>query len=409
MAASGKQFRIGLISDSVIVNDPRLRRQGDALFAAGFDIVAVGQSATGTGGDGFPATDWPVKAIRPASTLATGMTRKVRRVADVVLQRMNPAHAHNVYWRLNPRHFALAEAARDVPVDLWLANDWTSLPVVMDIKRRLGTPFAYDTHELAADEYAQSLQWRFSMRPLIATIEREGLQSAQFVTCVSEGIAVRLQQFYQLTRRPHVIRNMPRLEVGLLRPTSNAISVLYHGVIVPGRALEESIASVAKWRPEFTLTLRGPGEAAYIESLQALAQQYGIAERVHVASPVPMTELVGKARTHDIGLFALKGHSRQNEYVLPNKFFEYVMAGLALCVSDLPEMRGLLQRHGLGVLIADVTPDAIANAINTLDPARIDAFKANALNAARELCWEKESDTLVALVRAALEGRMPSG
>jgi glycosyltransferase involved in cell wall biosynthesis len=409
MAASGKQFRIGLISDSIIANDPRLRRQGDALFAAGFDVVAVGQGATGTGGDGFPATDWPVKAIRPASAEATGLTRKVRRLADVALQRVKPAHAHDVYWRLNPRHYALAEAARDEPVDLWLANDWTSLPVVMDIKRRLGTPFAYDTHELAVDEYAQSLQWRLSMRPVIATVEREGLQSAQFVTCVSDGIAVRLQQFYQLTRRPHVIRNMPRLEVGLLRPTGNAISVLYHGVIVPGRALEESIVSVAQWRPEFTLTLRGPSEAAYIESLQALAQQHGIAERVHVAPPVPMTELVGKARAHDVGLFVIKGHSRQNEHVLPNKFFEYAMAGLALCVSDLPEMRGLLQRHGLGVLIADVTPEAIANAINALDPARIDAFKANALTAARELCWEKESDTLVALVRAALEGRTSSG
>jgi glycosyltransferase involved in cell wall biosynthesis len=402
VADTGQKLRIGLISDSVIANDPRLHRQGDALIAAGFNVVAVGQGRTQGGEANFPAMDWPVRAIKPAPASAPNLARKARRLADVVLQRLSPAHAYDVYWRLNPHHRALAEAAEDVPVDLWLANDWTSLPVVMDIQRRHGTPFAYDTHELAFDEYAQSLRWRLSMRPVIAAIESEGLRSARFVTCVSYGIAVRLQKFYRLSRHPHVIRNTPRFETGALRRTGPDVSVLYHGVIVPGRALEVSIASVALWRPEFSLTLRGPGEAAYLESLQALAQRLGVGDRVHFAPPVPMTALVEQARVHDVGLFAIKGHSRQNKHVLPNKFFEYAMAGLALCVSDLPEMRALLLHHGLGMLIAEVSPEAIAAAINALDPAQIDAFKANALAAAKELSWEQESQKLVSLVRGAL-------
>lgn len=389
--------RIGLISDSVIANDPRLRRQGDALVAAGFDVLSVGQ-----GSDGLTAPDWPIFTITPQPAVSSGLARKLRRLADIPQRMINPTHAYDIYWRLNLRYKALLQLARQQHVDLWLANDWTTLPIVMALKRESNTPFAYDTHELAVNEFAQRLFWRLNMSPVIHTIERQGLTQARFVSCVSDGIAARLQEHYRLPTRPAVIRNTPHYEPSVLRPTGKRIDVLYHGVVAPGRALEESIASVSLWRPEFSLTIRGPGEAAYLASLARLAMEEGVSERITFAPPVLMTELVSEARAFDVGLFAIKDHSLQNMYVLPNKFFEYTMAGLALCVSDLPEMRLLLERHRLGTMIADVSPGAIAAAINALDPACIDAFKANALTAARQLCWEKESETLVSLVRATI-------
>jgi hypothetical protein len=82
--------------------------------------------------------------------------------------------------------------------------------------------------------------------------------------------------------------------------------------------------------------------------------------------------------------------------------FEYVMAGLALCTTDLPEMARLIREYDLGVTIAAVEPKAIAAAVNALDPDRIDSFKRNALCAARELCWERESERLVGAYSAAL-------
>jgi hypothetical protein len=94
-------------------------------------------------------------------------------------------------------------------------------------------------------------------------------------------------------------------------------------------------------------------------------------------------------------LFALPDHSRHNAFALPNKFFEYVMAGLALCVSELPEMARLVHQYELGTLIPRVEPAAIAAAINGLDRHRIDAFKRASLRAARELCWEKESERML--------------
>ena len=97
----------------------------------------------------------------------------------------------------------------------------------------------------------------------------------------------------------------------------------------------------------------------------------------------------------DIGLFALPGHSLHNMFALPNKFFEYIMAGLALCISDLPEMTNLLRAYNLGTIIARVDPDAIATAINSVDPKTIDVFKRNSIKAALELNWENESQKMM--------------
>src|SRR5262249_7776695 len=150
------------------------------------------------------------------------------------------------------------------------------------------------------------------------------------------------------------------------------------------------------------LTIRGPGESDYLAALRRQIAERGLSDRVAMAPPVPMTALVCEAAAHDIGFFALPGSSRHNEFALPNKFFEYVMAGLALCVTDLPEMARLLRKYELGVTFPRVDPQMIAAAVNGLDPAAIDRYKRNALTAARELCWERESERLVAAYGAEL-------
>jgi glycosyltransferase involved in cell wall biosynthesis len=178
-------------------------------------------------------------------------------------------------------------------------------------------------------------------------------------------------------------------------------------VVARGRGLEACIASVAAWRPEFALTIRGPGGPEYLEHLAALAVEHGVAGRVTFAAPVPMTELVRAAAPFDVGLFALPGHSRQNRHALPNKLFEYLMAGLALCISDLPEMAAILRHWRAGELIPAVTPEAIAAAVNRLTRPAIDACKRNALAAARELNWEREGQRFLEACQGIVGGAPP--
>jgi glycosyltransferase involved in cell wall biosynthesis len=78
------------------------------------------------------------------------------------------------------------------------------------------------------------------------------------------------------------------------------------------------------------------------------------------------------------------------------------MAGLALCISDLPEIAPLVQAYNLGLLVEGMEPQAIATAVNSLEPARVDQFKRNALEAARELNWENESRRMITAYELAI-------
>lgn len=451
---SASRPRIGLICFSAIPDDPRVRRQGDLFHSRGWDVVAVGlpgaksplpewrclalddmrglapsgdasaggesrsdpadrvelnagsaqSSGQGAGRVRRHLSDrWPNAARTPLGRVALSFLRRLFRAKDVALVYLNPHHAEKTYWTLNDRFRPLHALAAQERVDIWLANDWTAMPIARQLAAAQGVPYAYDTHELAVDEYAQRLIWRLTQRPVIAAIEKEGIAGAAVTSCVSQGIADRLHALYRLPEKPLLIRNMPRYEAHPFRPSGERIAVLYHGVVNEGRGLEACIDSVSLWRPEFHLTIRGPGPAAYLDSLAARIRAAGLEDRVSLAPAVPMVDLVREAAEFDIGLFALPGHSAQNVHVLPNKFFEYAMAGLALCVSDLPEMTALLSQHDLGRSIPQATPQAIAVAINSFTRVDIDACKRRSLEAAKLLNWEAESDRLFkAIERVAI-------
>lgn len=332
-----------------------------------------------------------------AKNQAARRVGQARYVLRMQSPRISPRAAETAFWTLNSRFEDLYRLGATQKPDIWLANDWTALPIARRLARENGGILVYDTHELAADEYTERLRWRLLHRPVTVGVERQGMAEAALVTCVSDGIADRLQELYSLKERPLVIRNTPIYQEMPFRPTGERIEVLYHGIVSPGRGLEECIQSVAKWKSEFRLTIRGPASDSYKAQLESAIASAGVRDRVQLAPPVPMVELVRAANAFDVGLFALPDHSRHNRFALPNKFFEYTMAGLALCVSDLPEMARLVKKYDLGILFSGMDPAVIAASINSLDRATIDRYKRLSLAAAKDLNWQEESQKLVSL------------
>jgi glycosyltransferase involved in cell wall biosynthesis len=457
------KLRVGLLAMSAIADDPRVRRQGDALLQAGFDVFGVGLAGAkseppawpihvvGEGVAGastnralllelageVPASpraarrrsgyDDACKAALPvlgsiltaAWPLALKLRPELARIslhdrvwylgyfARLLRVKFDATRAEETYWSLSTQFADLFGLAQTHSADVWLANDWNTLPIAAHLALYQGGRYVYDTHELAYDEHSESAVWRLFQRPTIYALEHKYIGGARAVTAVSQSICDRLQTLHGLARAPLVVRNTPRYRAIPFRPTGDRIRVLYHGIIVPGRGLEACIRSVAKWNPQFDLTLRGPISEAYRNTLEAEVARAGVAGRVHFAAPVRMEELVEAASSFDVGLFALPGHSKHNLYALPNKLFEYAMAGLALCVSDMPEMKSTVESARMGLVFRGARPGAIATTINSLTREKIDAFKRHALQAAEKLCWEGEKERVVALYRDSFNAADP--
>ena len=434
MAAKLERPAICVLALSAIADDPRVRRQAEAFHRAGWNVVAVGlpgaRSAApewrileaenlpvprveafgcGTTPAGRRRRPFVPKMLRGAGHLVYRLPRalvsgRVRYALRLLAVRIRPKIAQDIYWSFSENVRCIYDCAKQVTAAVWLANDWTMLPLAARLAREDGGIYCYDTHEFAAEEYGDNRSWRLWRRPMVCALEREFIGQAAIVSAVSTGIAERLVQLYPRAAAGITIRNTPNFEATAFRPTSpHRIRVLYHGIVTPGRGLEATIDSVAAWRPEFDLTIRGPGEEVYLAALGSRISELGLGDRITLAPPVPMTALVREAAASDIGFFALPGSSRHNKFALPNKFFEYIMAGLALCLTDLPEMSRLVREYRLGVTFRNVEPTVIAAAINALDPGSINRYKRNALAAARELCWERESERLVSAYATLLD------
>jgi glycosyltransferase involved in cell wall biosynthesis len=374
-----------LISASSIAADPRVLRQGEALMSAGWTVVSVGYSASTLERE----PHWQTRHV-PEPLYETAPVTRAIRAARLLGSRVVPSLAFDA-WRAQSRHAVLIRAAEGLSGDLVIANDYTSLPLAGEIAARSGASLIYDSHEHAVTERLENLSWRLLYRPYIKIIEGHFAGTAAGVTTVSDGISDALQAQYALREKPAVIRNLPTYRRVGDYPRGEDILVHHHGILVPGRGLELMIASVALWRPHLRLRLRGPIDASYRRSLEALVQSSGVADRVTFADPVRFDDLVESAADADVGLHLLP------VIAMPNKVFEYVMAGLMLVTCDLPELSGLVRRYQLGHVLEALTPDALASCVNGLDRAKLASQRERSLAAARELCWDREKERFLAL------------
>lgn len=296
------------------------------------------------------------------------------------------------------------DAAKEIRADVYLANDWHMLPVVRRLAQENSAKFGYDTHEYAVEEYRYKPEFLATKVPMVRAIEERGLREAVVRTAVSAGIAEDMARLHDVPNVPVEIRNVPNrvLDLPASTPTHRRMRVYFHGIITFDRGLEECIRSVPLWRPEFVFQMRGPIRAEFMPVLKAVIIEAGVWDRVEILPEVSMVDLVHAAASADIGISTPPSTSKHNIYALPNKFFEYIQAGLAMCVADLPDMRRIMDHYDIGVSIAGVNEQAIADAVNSFTPELVDRYKANARLAAAELNWEVEQHRLVKLYEQAL-------
>lgn len=361
------------------------------MSASGHDVVAVGLA-----GARSEAPSWRVVSVPEARRRFPRISTALRGACA----RLGTRAAIAAYWSAT-QHRSLYRAVEG-DFDLVVANDWRALPIAARVAKRSGASVHYDSHEYAIEERADDRAWRMLIRPLVQRIENAYIGHVQGVSTVGEEIAEALREHYDLVEKPVVVRNVPAYEPMRLKRVGDPITYLFHGGFAPDRGLEELLKSVPMWNEGRHLVVRGMGSPAYTASLQGLVEKLGVTDRVRFERPVPMLDLIQFANKADVGMFTPLGVSSQSRFALPNKLFEYIMAGLAICISDLPEMGRIVREFRVGVLIERTTPEAIADAVNGLGPAEILGYKERSLKAAKILSWEQEQGRLLDAIGRSL-------
>ena len=309
-----------------------------------------------------------------------------------------------------PEFGQMLSAAGDGAFDLYHAHDAEALLVASVLARRRGAKLIYDSHEYGQGARLESLSWRLAFPAFIRAIERRCMPQAAAVITVSDYLADALQKSYGLREKPAVIRNLPYYQAVARKPSrAGDVLILYHGILNSGRGLEIVIEALARLPGRFRLRLTGPvRQPGYDAALRRLADALGVAGRVAFHDAVPSADLIAHASEADIGIYVTRGQGIQERAALPNKIFEYAMAGLAVVGGPAPGVVDFIERNRLGVAVTDVTPEALAARLLAMTPADLATWQANALAAAKVDNWEAEERKLLAVYeRAGAGGAVP--
>ena len=293
---------------------------------------------------------------------------------------------------------------REIKPKILYAHNWQTLPISYKLSVELGTKIILDLHEYSPAEREQSRSWRVLRRPMIDYFLHEYATKVDASLTVSPTIAKMYQENYGFC--PLVVLNAPEVQPAIkFHPTQkDEIHLIHHGLATRRRKIELMIESVSKADVRFYLHLMlMEFNNGYIQDLKKYADTIAKG-RVFFESPVSPEEIVNKISTYDIGFYLLPLNSFNHAAALPNKFFDFINAGLAICVGPSIEMSRLIKQCDLGVVTPSIEPDDVAVVLNNLSADEIDLMKQNSLAARQELNAENEMKKLLDLHCAVISG-----
>jgi glycogen synthase len=392
-------LRLLLLTPSELTRDPRARRAAASALARGFEVVGLcGRLGGGEAAslDGLPITrvghERVARALRRAGagglTESKPLARELRGVFRI--------------GRVVTLTAQLRAAARRLDrFDVVHANDFATLPAAWLTARANDARLVYDAHELYAQEEASMPA---VYRAFVVALEGLLARRAHTVVTVSEPLARELAQELRLRRRPLVVLNAPpREEAGEPQPSDGPLRAVYQGAVAPGRPLEDLWAAAAA-AEGVELTVRVAG--ADPEALRREVALRGLEGRVRVAEPVPPDRLVAALAGHDVGVIFNRPRSGHYQVALPNRLFEYMMAGLAVVAPGLAALAEIVEGEGVGVTYAPGSPAALGAALAELasDRERVAALGRRA----RERALERYNAEVESAVLARAWGLEPN-
>ncbi len=397
--------RVCVIAFSHINVDGRVLRQARGL-ARDFDVTVCGfgadpfAAAEGITWRELPRNRWENFGLYPLKQLAL--------LPGLVFPGcLKCCDAVQTCWRA--AHRIVREGAFDAVV----CNDTETMLLGIEAKRlRSATKIVLDLHEYATRECDLSslpLRKRLKASCLQLPMRHRLLRhfSPQFdaVMTVNDVFADLYPEEFGM-KKPVVVMNAPDLPPSLpdAGASNDSIHFIHHGGLGRYREPERMIRAVGLCPPQYRLHFMfGNQDPELLAELQAEAVRFAPG-RVEFHPPVKPAAVPAAIARFDAGLYILPPKSFNDEHALPNKFFDFIVAGLALAISPNPCMASIVRRYEVGVVADDYTPEAMAAAMQTLTPERIADCRAASRKARTVLNGATEMDKVRALVRGLFQG-----
>lgn len=389
--------RIAIVTHSVFEEDPRIRREAEALVEAGWEVDVFALRPP----DGIAA---PAATPAGVRTIPIDVVRHQGAGLGTYLREYGSFLVRSG-WALTREHrrrrYRVVEVAS--PPDPLV---FAALPV-----RLVGVPVILDLHE-ATPEFFKSRFPRAS-NPLsdrmLHLAERVSIGFARVAISVNLARHARLLALGYRAEKLRVVTNGPslaRFEASPAQPVrpfmaDGTLRIVYTGAVTPLYQLDLVVRAVARIRterPDLAVVFEVYGRGDAEPDVAALATELGIADRVVFHGRIPLEAIPAALATVDIGVSPIR-RDPFTEISMPTKALEYAVMGKPVVAADLPAARDQFDPPMLSWYEPGDEASLAAAILRLVDDpvAREDGARA-AADRARELSWDREAPAYVALV-----------
>jgi glycosyltransferase involved in cell wall biosynthesis len=277
------------------------------------------------------------------------------------------------------------------------------LPLGILLKKWYGARLVYDTHELETETNGS----RGFRKKLAKIVERFCISFTDQIFVVSDSIAREYAKMYAIPAPPVVLNCPPyrkplksdyfRKHFGI---PDDAIIFLYQGGLSQSRGVPVILEAFKQ--------LAHPLKAVVFMGYGVMEEEIKYAARkssnIFFQPAVPPDVVLEYTASADVGMHFIQNTCLNHYYCLPNKLFEYTMAGLPVIVSNMYEMSNFVRNNHIGVVARDESVAALIDAVSEIAQLNLAEMKRNALAAAEQYNWENQENVMINVYRNLLSG-----
>ena len=383
-----------MIVYSFYPDDPRVRREAEALVGAGWsvDIICLRE-----GGDLAVQYYQHVRVYRLScgkqrgAKLSTYLTQYSKFFVEASVKLVS------LHLR---RHYDLVQV-HNMPDFLV----FTAL-----IPKLLGTRVILDIHDLVPELYAAKFVNRED-HPFIRIMkwtERHSARFAHHVITVGDTFRARLEGRSVPPEKLTVVMNSADTRLfhpgARTSPIDDAFRIVYHGGVFERYGLDVAVRAVAKLKgtiPGLRFEIYGDGDA--LEKVTQLVAELNLRDTVYVSGSIPLDKVPARIAGADMGVVPYRSNVF-TEMLYPTKAFEYIAMDIPFVMSHIKAMVDLFgEIPDLFVQPDDV--DGLAARILELyhSPARRQKLLAAECEAYKPFTWDAQREKYLALVNQLTE------
>ena len=292
----------------------------------------------------------------------------------------------------------------DFAPNLIHANDPDTLRLAFEYKLNYpDTKIVYDAHEYILGAVRPSMGWNDFM----SGEEGAFISDVDGIITVSETIASSLTKNYELDSFPHVIRNLPSSsdnKVGKdivrdcnLNPGDNL--GVYLGNITSARGLD--VIPNSLFRISNLHIALVTKTSAELDSLISEAMRLNVADRLHVLPYVSHDLITCYIKSAKFGIAPYANEINHN-MSLPSKFYEYLVAGIPIVSSELPESSKFLNVNKVGVLFQANNEQSFCDAVMMVLETREELLREIKNLDMTDFTWESQEQKLLDIYKEIL-------